>query len=211
MSDANTDGLLGRLAVHYKLVTLDQLNQATRDQARAGGGQPLGQLLVAKGIINAGQLEQLLKVQREYLAKQQAAAPRPAAAPTQASAGPVAGAAAQAVASMAAARRPTVSAAIGGHVEILTKAVADSASDIHLHAGAPIRYRVHGVLHDIEPEPLTRERAEGLVMQLLDEGQRAILNEKGQVDFAYTLDGVPIDQWITRFCTSFLACMARKR
>jgi twitching motility protein PilT len=91
---------------------------------------------------------------------------------------------------MAAARRPTVSAAIGGHVEILTKAVADSASDIHLHAGAPIRYRVHGVLHDIEPEPLTRERAEGLVMQLLDEGQRAILNEKGQVDFAYTLDGV---------------------
>ncbi len=191
MSDANTDGLLGRLAVHYKLVTLDQLNEVTRDQARAGGAQPLGQLLVAKGIISAAQLEQLMKVQREYVAKQQAAAPKPAPAPAQASSGPVAGAAAQAVANMAAMRRPTVSAtASGGHIEILTKAVADGASDIHFHAGAPIRYRVHGVLHDVEADPLTRERAESLVMQLLDEGQRAVLAEKGQVDFAYTLDGV---------------------
>ena len=56
MSDATNDGLFGRLAVHYKLVTLDQLNEATREQARNGGNQPLGQLLVAKGVINAGQL-----------------------------------------------------------------------------------------------------------------------------------------------------------
>ena len=189
MSDANTDGLLGRLAVHYKLATLDQINQATRDQARAGGSQPLGQLLVAKGVINAAQLEQLMKVQREYLAKQQATAPKPAPAP--ASGEPVAGAAAQAVANMAATRRPTVSATSSvGHVELLKKAVADGASDIHLHAGAPIRYRVHGVLHDVEADPLTPARSAGLVMQLLDDGQRAILDEKGQVDFAYTLDGV---------------------
>ncbi len=190
MSDANTDGLLGRLAVHYKLVTLDQLNQVTREQAR-GGGPPLGQLLVAKGIINAAQLEQLMKVQREYLAKQQAAAPKPAPTPAAPTSGPLAGAAAQAVATMAATRRPTVSStASGGHIQLLTKAVADGASDIHLHAGAPIRYRVHGVLHDVEADPLTRERAESLIMQLLDDAQRAVLNEKGQVDFAYTLDGV---------------------
>ncbi len=244
MSDANNDGLFGRLAVHYKLVTLDQLNQVTREQARVGGNQPLGQLLVAKGIINAGQLEQLMKVQRDYLAKNaakapaaSAPAPAPVSAPTHASAPrpapvsapeaeltlelapnapaaqaqaraqaqahapaqayaqaeaprPMAGAAAHAVAQMAQKRPTVVSTPSGGHVAILTKAVRDGASDVHFHAGAPIRYRIHGTLLDIEAEPLSRERADDLVHGLLDDAQRAVLADKGQVDFAYTLDGV---------------------
>jgi twitching motility protein PilT len=198
MSDATTDGLLGRLAVHYKLVTLDQLSQATREHARAGAGQPLGQFLVAKGIISPGQLEQLLKVQREYVAKNaaKAAAPAPAPAPAPAApppaAGPVAGAAAAAVVQMAAQRAaPRHSIAVSGSAEaILERAVAEGASDIHFHVGSPIRFRVQGVLRDAENEPLTRERSDTLVGSLLKEEHRAVLAEKGQIDFAYTLGGI---------------------
>lgn len=227
MSDATNDGLFGRLAVHYKLVTLEQLGQVTREQARSGTNQPLGQLLVAKGIINASQLEQLMKVQREYLAKnaaKPAPAPKPAPPPAvepqemvleladnapaaqaqsraRAQTEPqqaVAGSAAQAFAAQIAAqpqKRPTVvtpqaPTPSGSHVPILTKAVQMGASDIHFHSGAPIRYRVHGAMQDAEAEPLTRERAEGLVHGLLDDAQRAVLNDKGQVDFAYTIEGV---------------------
>ena len=36
--------LLGRLAVHYKLITADQLAAATHQQARQGGHPPIGDI-----------------------------------------------------------------------------------------------------------------------------------------------------------------------
>jgi twitching motility protein PilT len=72
MAQQEQGGLLGRLAVHYKLISLDQLAEATREQARQGAGKKLGDVLVEKGLLRPSQLEQLLHVQKEILAKQQA-------------------------------------------------------------------------------------------------------------------------------------------
>jgi len=64
--------LIGRLAVHYKMITMDQLAAATREQSRQGAGKLLGDLLVEKGLLRPAQLSQLLKVQQQVQAKQQA-------------------------------------------------------------------------------------------------------------------------------------------
>jgi len=84
MSFGQEDLLLGRIALHYKLVTQDQLTQAAAKQGQEGGR--LGEILVSLGILTPGQLDKLLAVQRDYVAKQQAqmaaaAAPAPAPPP----------------------------------------------------------------------------------------------------------------------------------
>ena len=216
MTDPNGDPLLGRLAVHYKLITLDQLNEVTKQQARDGG--KLGELLVKRGFINPQQLEQVVKVQREYVAKQ--AAPAPTATPTPAPAAPkpaspaavvpqgtVPGSATAAFlagktatpapsASPAAAHAPAPAAvqvapvAAGSIAAYLEAAVAKGASDIHFHAGAPIRYRVHGQMSDFDTAVLDRDRSAALVDEILSEDQRTVLRDKGQVDFSYTLPGI---------------------
>ncbi|RIL05015.1 MAG: hypothetical protein DCC71_11845, partial [Proteobacteria bacterium] len=71
MADSN-DALLGRIAIHTKLITPDQLNAATAEQGRSGGRRRLGEILVEKGFVSAAQLEKLLVAQRQVLAKQAA-------------------------------------------------------------------------------------------------------------------------------------------
>src|SRR5262245_11915068 len=65
--------LIGRLALHYKLVTPEQLAEATRRQMREGGRQRIGEILVESGLITPQRFEQLLAAQRELLARRQAA------------------------------------------------------------------------------------------------------------------------------------------
>jgi twitching motility protein PilT len=79
MADSNAVPLLGRIAVHLKMITLDQLAEVTRAQGRAGEDLPLGELLVARGLIDRQALSTLLMAQRQVLAKQKAA--RQGAAP----------------------------------------------------------------------------------------------------------------------------------
>jgi twitching motility protein PilT len=96
MAIGQDDLLFGRIALHYKLITREQLTEATAFQAREGGGRRLGEILVEKGWLNPRQLEQLLAVQRDYVAKQAQAASAPSqpAPPPQApAAGAVPGAA----------------------------------------------------------------------------------------------------------------------
>jgi twitching motility protein PilT len=82
MAIGQDDLLFGRIALHYKLITREQLMEATAFQAREGGSRRLGEILVEKGWLNPRQLEQLLAVQKDYVAKQQAqAAPAPAQSP----------------------------------------------------------------------------------------------------------------------------------
>ncbi|KAB2957449.1 MAG: hypothetical protein F9K16_14170, partial [Thermoanaerobaculia bacterium] len=73
--------LFGQLAIHYKLVTPDQLAAATRKQADDGGSRPLGELLVELGLLQPAQLERLLEIQRQVLARNAAAATAAAAPP----------------------------------------------------------------------------------------------------------------------------------
>jgi twitching motility protein PilT len=83
MSDSQPVPLLGRLAVHNKLITLEQLTEALREAGRAGEDRKLGELLVDLGFLNQTQLQKLVVAQRKVLeahrAKLVAASPQPPA------------------------------------------------------------------------------------------------------------------------------------
>jgi len=79
VSDDAQAHLLGRIAVHLKLITMDQLAEATRIQG-AESGMPLGEVLVQKGWITPEQLKTLIQYQKDYVAKRQSAG-KPVAAP----------------------------------------------------------------------------------------------------------------------------------
>src|SRR5258706_6784063 len=83
MPDPKPAPLLGRLAVHLKMISMDQLAEAIRAQGRAGEDAKLGEILVACGFIDRTQLVKLIAAQQQVLAKQKgkAPAPTPAAAP----------------------------------------------------------------------------------------------------------------------------------
>jgi twitching motility protein PilT len=61
--------LLGRIAVHRRLITMDQLAQATAQQGRWGNQKKLGEILVEMGFLNTQQVEQLLEIQRGLTAQ----------------------------------------------------------------------------------------------------------------------------------------------
>ena len=64
--------LVGRLALHYKLITQSQLEEVTSLLALAGGRRQLTEILTEMGYLTPRQVEQLLIVQRDFLAKRQA-------------------------------------------------------------------------------------------------------------------------------------------
>jgi len=210
MAESN-DTLLGRIAVHTKLISAEQLNDATQVQSRSGGRQRLGEILVEKGLITPAQLQKLLVAQKQVIAKQ--AAQRAAQTVAAVVPEPETGAVAATPAVTPRAPAPAVAAAevapaaqqappqrrgpplIGDpqareaiHA-ILRDAVAAGASDIHMHAGATLRRRRHGVLEDLGTA-LEPERVDAMLRSILTEEQTAIFEADGQFDLAYTLDGV---------------------
>ena len=196
--------LFGRIALHYKLVSQDQLTEATSLWNQEGGLRGLGEILVDRGVLNVHQLEQLRTVQRDYLAKQKAQQqPQPAAAPAVPAPAPapppqpVAPVSAPEAPEPAPAPAPAPAAPQGGWRSssrrldaLLTDAVKQQASDLHLHCGAPVRMRRIGELSDVDPEPLTAELSDTLVREILTSEQQRELDEHGQVDFAYTIPGI---------------------
>jgi hypothetical protein len=63
--------LLGRIAIQLKMIDMDQLNQATREQGLSPEKR-LGQILVEQGFVTAKDLEKLAAVQKDLIAKHQA-------------------------------------------------------------------------------------------------------------------------------------------
>jgi twitching motility protein PilT len=203
MSGGQEDLLIGRLALHYKLITEDQLAEATRQQSREGHRQKLGEILVGNGLLTPRRFEQLLAAQREVLAKRQAAAAapergRPPGAPAEQAMPPLA------VAEMpplAAAAPPPPIAPPPGPDEpaagaparldrILAYAVRLGASDVHVHSGAPLEVRRHGQLAPIEAAPLDRATAERAIREILTPEEQSELDRHGQIDLAYAVPGV---------------------
>ncbi len=195
MTSSPDDLLFGRIALHYKLVTREQLLEASQTQAREGGSRKFGEILVEKGYLTPQQLEQLLTVQQEYLAKQAAQAvpaPEPEQAPSAGTlyAGPTIPAVAEEEPEPAP-TRPIISLDGPGALNrLLEHTLRVGASDLHIHSGAPIQIRAHGRLSELDPEPLDSRTAERLVTQILTPEQVDLLHVKGQVDFAYTLEGI---------------------
>jgi twitching motility protein PilT len=75
-------------------------------------------------------------------------------------------------------------------IEILKAAVAQRASDIHIHADAPIIQRVDGQLVLGKEGAINAEQSARLVLSALTPQQREGFAEYGEIDFCYTLDGV---------------------
>jgi len=76
-----------------------------------------------------------------------------------------------------------------GHVrrirELLERAVAEKASDMHIVVGLPPQLRIHTVLAAIEGEaPITREEVEGFLRELLEEAEYKRFQECRDVDFS---------------------------
>ncbi|MCL6489610.1 MAG: PilT/PilU family type 4a pilus ATPase, partial [Alicyclobacillus mali] len=73
--------------------------------------------------------------------------------------------------------------------EILALAKQKEASDVHLSAGAPVTYRVHG---DLEPmgDKLLPIDLESFARQMLSEDRWQRFMEAGEIDFSYSIPGV---------------------
>ena len=85
MADRQPIPLLGRLAVHHQLITMDQLAEVTRGQAR-GDSRRIGDILLEDGLITSDQLAELLRAQKATIAEHRARKPaQPARSEPQAS------------------------------------------------------------------------------------------------------------------------------
>jgi twitching motility protein PilT len=176
--------LLGRLAVHHKLITMDQLAEALQIHGRAGEERRLSDVLVEQGFLTTLQVEKLIVAQRKMVAQHRAKqaaeeAPRPRSEPEVAAATPPPSPA-QASGTPA-----------GGAIEdVLRDAVRRGASDIHVHAGHPVRIRLAGELVEADGAPLEPAAAESMLLGALDPEVRAVLDHGGEADFCYAMDGV---------------------
>ncbi len=213
MSKQPSVSLFGRLAVHFKMIDMEQLAAATRELGSDTSSRRLGDVLVDKGFITQQQLSKLVRAQQEVLAKQaaantapervaaqeSAAAPERAAAPASApraekpaAAAPVS---APTPAKAAAAVAPKRAPSGGGNTaspelnRILSDAVAQGASDVHIHSGASTQFRVAGKLVAIAGPPLDAAASEKLLLPALSERERSLFAEKGDFDFCHEVPG----------------------
>src|SRR5436190_5193850 len=180
MVEQQNDGLLGRLALHFKLITQQQLVEATVVQEREGGTTQFGEILVKLGYLTPPRLQQLLAAQKEYVAKRKAEAAATAPAPSPAA--------------VTMAERPAAAPArvrAGGRAmdAWLEDAVRRGASDLHVHAGLPVQMRLYGDLVELG-EVLDRAASDRVVREALTPAQAGELDLRGQIDFAYSLPGV---------------------
>jgi twitching motility protein PilT len=151
----DNDALIGRIAVHAKLLTPAQLAEACDEQGRSGGRIRLGQIFVDKGWISEGQLKKLLAAQDQVLAKQAAkrvdavvvaAAPGPEAGVARATMKPAAAPAPKPPpsAARAAERAPAARAATAPAAAATPKPAAPAS--VHLASDGDPREALHLVL-----------------------------------------------------------------
>jgi len=178
--------------VHYKLLTMEQLQGVIGQQGLVQEPVPIGEVMVGMKLISPEQLESLLKVQEEYIENQgnggdlepftAAQAARRTTPSPEAPSVPVKGGAVAKLSVTGMAKSSLLDS-------ILREAVAIGASDVHVHANTPILMRVNGELKP-HGERVDSSKTEQMVRSLLVEGQREVLDDEGQLDFAYEIAGV---------------------
>jgi len=72
---------------------------------------------------------------------------------------------------------------------ILSQGVASHASDIHLHAGGPLKIRINGEFV-VEDENIESDSVERMVAASLTPEQREVLGRQGEIDFCFDLAGI---------------------
>ncbi len=63
------------------------------------------------------------------------------------------------------------------------------ASDMHMKADAPVKFRLQGLIRNADASPLSNEDIEAMVFEIMDERQIEIYRQKGSIDLAYQLNG----------------------
>ena len=71
--------------------------------------------------------------------------------------------------------------------ELLSLAVDENASDVHLAVGIPPKFRIHGQLKEVDVPPLSASDAAESIGMTMNERQKAILKDRGECDFAYSV------------------------
>lgn len=164
-------GLLGRIAIHYGFITQAQLAEATRVQGRPGNeGKKLGEILLELGYITQAQLDKMLEIQRRHLEKMP---------------GPRESQAKPAIKDLQPGREVR-----GDLHKILALASRVGASDVHLHPGSPVTMKVVGRLMPLKMPPMEAEACCALTFEVLDEEQRQIVQEHGDLDLAFELPAI---------------------
>ncbi|MBP3339613.1 MAG: type IV pilus twitching motility protein PilT [Lachnospiraceae bacterium] len=74
--------------------------------------------------------------------------------------------------------------------ELMTQAEEAQASDVHITVGVPPKYRVAGKLINMDYPRLLPADTEAILLPIISEHHRAVLEEKGEVDFSFALKGM---------------------
>ena len=73
---------------------------------------------------------------------------------------------------------------------LLSRAVRQGASDIHIPSGARVLFRMHGRLMPVDGEQqVTPQETESMLMEVLTEEQRRVFAETNDLDFSYQILG----------------------
>jgi twitching motility protein PilT len=74
--------------------------------------------------------------------------------------------------------------------ELLTFAVKNSASDLHLSAGLPPMIRVHGDVRRINLPPMEHKEVHAMIYDIMNDSQRKEYEENLECDFSFALPGL---------------------
>jgi twitching motility protein PilT len=169
--------LFGHIALELGFLTRGRLLEAGRLQNNPDESRRLGEILLDLGWLTNEQLQQILSEQRERM---KAVTPAPAATDEVAEPTPA----------RLARVEPVDSSSLESLEDILRWAVDVGASDVHLHSGSSLRFRIHGHVEPVTFDALTAERVEALTARLLEGEPAQLVAEEGQADFALTLPGL---------------------
>lgn len=164
----NEEVLLARMAMHYKLLSQEQAQAALTALHAPSEKRSLGQLLVAMGFLNEEQHKALQDAFGRYLAQQQQ----------------------QKGASIAPSGSTSGQSSPGEITEILKRALEAHASDIHIHAGAPVQFRRHGRLLPVQKNILSAADSERLLLSVMDAEQQKAFKAQWELDFAFSIPGL---------------------
>ncbi len=212
MANEPIRGLFGRIAVAKGYVTQAAIDEALRAQSQLGANAPnLGALLIQRFLVTPKQVAEIVELQKQYEARQAAAAGKPLepiaeilpsgpARPVAAPAIPVPASmlpgaspsaapapARPAPAGEPASMKPTASGA-ALLAQLLEAGERKGASDVHCHGGAPLALRVEGKLAML-PQKLDPADQERMLLDILDASQRAALESGDEIDIAYVTPG----------------------
>jgi twitching motility protein PilT len=214
----NPDLILGRMALHYEVLSRDQVEKALSAWHPVADSQDFGAFLIAKSYLDSEALGKLVRARDMYLQqkrKKQAPVtqphnaklalvpeprvmngqkPKPSRKPVEIkeSVAKPEAASEKAAESHDQADKPDLLSFGPGVTlqNLLQQTIEMNASDLHLHSGATLRIRLDGVIRDATSRELTSDECDSLIKDVLNERQRKQLEEKFQVDFAYEIPGV---------------------